>query len=208
MPAPAVSVSTASTVLQDFSHDPPSRSALRSPKLWTPAKVGDLDLDQIHRNIRAAALDFGRRGWKVIQVWGMVANSDGDLVCACPLGAECKEKSGKHPVDYSAGLFDRATSDLDTIARWWDEHPESNVGIVGRDPIGVIIDLDRLKENENGPDGFELWQKLEDKHGPADPTFTEESGTGRHLFLQSRLTYRSATGWRSSPSCPRQVAPR
>ena len=82
------------------------------------------------------------------------------------------------------GLFDRATSDPDTIAEWWDQKPESNVGLVGRDPIGVIIDLDQLKDGETGPDGFELWQEIQEQYGPAPDTFTEVSGSGgRHLFF-------------------------
>jgi hypothetical protein len=185
------------TILQDLSEDlstfVPEAKKRRGPRkkktkqpaaLWTPAKVGDLDLDQIYRDIRAGALDYGRRGFPVIQVYGMVASPDGYLICSCEAGIQCGKKSGKHPRGV-VGLFDDATSDLDTIAQWWDEHPESNVGLVGRDGIGVIIDLDRLHEGETGPDGFELWQKLEEQHGAAPETFTEDSGSlGRHLFYQ------------------------
>jgi hypothetical protein len=153
--------------------------------MWTPPKVGDLDLDAIHAAIREAALDYARRGWKVIQVYGMVATADGDLICECRAGARCGKNSGKHPRGV-AGLFERASSDSEVVAQWWEEHPESNVGLVGRDPIGVIIDLDHLKEGETGPDGFDLWQELQEQYGPADPTFTEDSGSlGQHLFFRT-----------------------
>ena len=194
----AASGSSTPQELRDFSDDTLSetrrvaqrpRTARRTAKrradtLWTPAKVGDLDLDAIHEANRQAALDYAARGWKVTPIWGMVASVYGELVCACPLGYKCGRDSGKHPWG-GFGLFDRATSDPDTIAQWWEQRPESNVGLVGRDPIGVIIDLDRLKEGETGPDGFELWHELEEQYGPADPTFTEDSGSlGQHLFFQ------------------------
>jgi hypothetical protein len=191
--------SGSSPPLRDYSDDSPNweprllakqpRTARRNPnkkridRLWTPAQVGNLDLDAIHAAIREAALDYAARGWKVIPIWGMVASVYGELVCACPLGYKCGSNSGKHPWA-GVGLFDLATSDPDTIAQWWEQRPGSNVGLVGRDPIGVIIDLDRLKEGETGPDGFELWQELLDLHGPADTTFTEDSGSGgRHLLF-------------------------
>ena len=191
-----MSSESSSPVLWDFSDDTLSeartptkrprarRNATKSKRqLHTPAQVGDLDLDAIHAAIREAALDYTRRGWRVIQVYGMVATADGDLICECRAGAKCGTNSGKHPRGV-AGLFERATSDPEVVAQWWDEHPNSNVGLVGRDPIGVIIDLDHLKEGETGRDGFELWQELEEQYGPAPETFTEISGSGgQHIFF-------------------------
>ena len=184
-------------LLRNFSDDTPSEARLptkhprtrrnatkRKHRRLTPTEVGDLDLDSIYAANRVAALDYARRGWKVIQVYGMVATAEGELICACRAGAKCGKDSGKHPRGV-VGLFERSTSDPEVIARWWDEYPESNVGLVGRDPIGVIIDLDRLKEGETGPDGFALWHDLQEQHGPAPDTFTEDSGSlGRHLFFQ------------------------
>lgn len=188
--------SSSPPLLRDYSDDPPSEARLPSKRprtrrhainskgqLPTPSDVGDLDLDAIHAANREAALDYAARGWKVIQVYGMIATPHGDLICACAAGARCGKNSGKHPRGV-VGLFERATSDLEVIAQWWDEYPESNVGLVGRDGIGVIIDLDRLKEGETGPDGFELWQELQELHGTAPDTFTEDSGSGgRHLLF-------------------------
>jgi hypothetical protein len=190
----SASGSSPPTILRDFSDDTPTRearlltkrprTARRNPKkrkpdtLWTPAKVGDLDLDAIYRDIREAALDFARRrGLKVIPLWGIVVSVDGDLVCACPDGIECTH-TGKHPWVGEA-WYDKASSDPEVVARWWDERPESNMGLLcGVNPVGVVVDLDLNKVGETGLNGYELLNQLEASHEAIPETWTVITGSG------------------------------
>ncbi len=64
------------------------------------------------------------------------------------------------------------------------------MGLVGRDPIGVIIDLDRLHEGETGPDGFELWQELQDFTDlRTQPSLKPQVQTASTCYSQSSLMW-------------------
>ena len=99
-----------------------------------------------------------------------------DGVCACPLGKRC-ESPGKHPMTTN-GLHD-ATTDADTVTRWWARAPEANIGIRTGDAFDVL-DLDGDEAgpwlaryaDERGADTAECWG-----WGPMVAT-----GKGSHLY--------------------------
>jgi P4 family phage/plasmid primase-like protien len=74
---------------------------------------------------------------------------------------------------------DEATTDRQTIIRWWTRVPAANVGIAC-EPSGLyVVDIDC----HNGAQGFESWKALTDIHGePATFTVRTPSG-GKHLYF-------------------------
>lgn len=102
------------------------------------------------------------------------------------------------------GLYD-ATRDVETVVRWWTEHPEANIGIpTGPAPTGCGLDV----IDADGPEGVAAWMKL--KHRLCEPGCSAEAfcdatggfvvlaeaftpgnstvgkGPGRHVFVKAR----------------------
>jgi Bifunctional DNA primase/polymerase, N-terminal len=73
------------------------------------------------------ALKYARLRIPVIPIWTMVRRN-GRIACAC--GRPCGRDAGKHPLGHlvSNGALD-ATTDPETIKRWWAKWPDANVGI-------------------------------------------------------------------------------
>jgi len=110
----------------------------------------------------AAALKYAQRGWHVF-----------------PCQPRSKRPLTKH------GLKD-ATTDVTTIAQWWQQFPAANIGIAtGRSSLAVI-DLD-------GEEGFRSWLELCEEHNL--PTDVPEviTGKGVHLYFTTRDGARPAT---------------
>src|SRR5262245_4099309 len=101
-----------------------------------------------------AALAYARMGWSVF-----------------PLAPRTKE-----PLRGSHGFKD-ATTDPATIERWWQEHPDANIGLATTDV--VVLDIDP----RNGGD-YTL-ADLETEHGRLPHTVESVTGSGgRHIFFQ------------------------
>lgn len=113
----------------------------------------------------SAALAYAARGWPVFPCHGIVDAH----VCTCARGANC-DRPGKHP-RISAGR-NGATTDPDTIRRWWTAWPDANVAIVtGRESGLIVIDVDGEGEALRG-------RELPD-------TVEQITGSGgRHLFYR------------------------
>jgi hypothetical protein len=79
-----------------------------------------LSNEQLENHLVQAALEYARRGWRVLPLHSVI-----DGVCSCG-DKECGSP-GKHPLTRN-GSKD-ATVDEETIRRWWTEAPEANVGI-------------------------------------------------------------------------------
>src|SRR5438128_11940164 len=73
-------------------------------------------------------------GLRVVPIWGIDANGN----CMCRGGASCTS-AGKHPIP-SKG-FHEATTDRAQLAKWWQAHPNANVGIATSADF-TIIDID------------------------------------------------------------------
>jgi hypothetical protein len=92
---------------------------------------------------RRKALAFAKRGYMVLPLHGIYNNrcTCGDVQCCSP---------GKHPRTRH-GAKD-ATTDLEIISEWFDEHPDSNYGVT-TDTLPTV-DIDP----RNG--GDKAWLKL------------------------------------------------
>lgn len=103
------------------------------------------------QSIVEAALGYASRGWRVV-----------------PLG-------GKIPLikEWTAN----ASTDIDTIAAWFHEFPEANVGIATGEKSGVfVLDVD-------GEKGEESLVDLETTFGKLPQTYEVETSRGRHLYF-------------------------
>lgn len=98
-----------------------------------------------------------------------------DGVCSCGNGA-C-EKVGKHPMT-PHGLKD-ATTDRQTIERWWSENPFANIGLpTGASSGVVVVDIDHRH------DVLASLEVLEKKIGTLPATLTSRTGAGLHYFYK------------------------
>lgn len=82
----------------------------------------------------AAALTRAQSGARVVPLY----STDPDGVCDCSKKGAC-ESPGKHP--RTARGLDDASSDPNTIRRWWDQWPIANVGERTDDVARIDIDL-------------------------------------------------------------------
>jgi hypothetical protein len=78
----------------------------------------------------SAALALARRGWAVF-----------------PLRPRTKE-----PYGGTHGVLD-ATADEETIRRWWDEHPDANIGVATGAPGPDVLDIDHPDRAPTGLEG-------------------------------------------------------
>lgn len=75
------------------------------------------------------------------------------------------------------GLKD-ATTDRDTIARWWRREPDYNIAVATGPVSGVfVIDIDGL-------DAEGALRKLEAEHGALPPSVEVITARGRHIYFQ------------------------
>ena len=104
----------------------------------------------------AAALDYARRGWRV-------------LPCV---------PRGKEPIGHLVPhAYQDATTDEATIARWWTAEPEANIGIATVEGLAVI-DQDRHHPDR---DGVEAWDEILKSHDMTEDTLVAITGSnGRH----------------------------
>ena len=118
----------------------------------------------------AAALIYAGYGWQVFPVHTM---QDGR--CSCREGATCKQ-SAKHP--WTRNGFKDGTTDQAKIKRWWQEHPDANIGIVTGETSGiVVIDVDP----RNG--GDKSIKELIERLGKIPPgPVVKTGGGGWHIF--------------------------
>lgn len=84
--------------------------------------------------LRAAALGYAGRGWRVFPLHGIVNG-----VCTC--GRSNCGSAGKHPL-VRRGLYE-ATTDTRVIAEWWRRWRSANIGLATGAESGIIvIDID------------------------------------------------------------------
>ena len=116
----------------------------------------------------ASALDYAGVGWHVFPIHHPTTQG-----CSCR--RECASPY-KHPRTRNG--LDDATTDVDTIQRWWGRGPESNIGIATGEKSGlVVLDVD-------GPEGLDNWDELERRHGTTPASFMVTTPRdGVHLYL-------------------------
>jgi hypothetical protein len=133
-----------------------------------------------------AALEYAELGLPVIPLYPR--RSD---VCGCG-DLDCRNQE-KHPIgDLARNGFKSATTDPDTIRRWWRRFPEAGIGI----PSGaasdiIVIDVDQ----KNGKDGSVALAELTARLGPLPPTWTATTpSNGRHLWFKNPGNIRCSNG--------------
>jgi hypothetical protein len=134
---------------------------------------GDSQEPQEHRNtILDQALAYAARGWPVF-----------------PL-----KPLDKRPM---VKWKDQATTNPDTIRRWWERWPDANVGL----PTGQLSGLVVL-DPDNGPAGAAALAELEHELGQLPPTLTVRTPgdsakgklPGRHLYLRNPGRVKNSAG--------------
>lgn len=137
--------------------------------------------------LRAAALAYAARGWRIIPLH-TPRPADGGT-CSCGR-ADCPS-IGKHPRTRS-GLKD-ATAREAVLQVWWQKWPDANVGIATGARSGlVVLDVDARH------DGMDALSTLLRRHGELPNTLTAATGGGGfHLVFQhpgEGIVIRNAAG--------------
>jgi bifunctional DNA primase/polymerase-like protein/AAA domain-containing protein/primase-like protein len=118
-----------------------------------------------------AALSYAQRDWPVLPLHFVQEGR-----CSCGR-VECGS-TGKHPRT-PQGVKD-ATTDQETIRRWWMDFPEANIGIATGWKSGlVVLDVDPRH------DGDDSLSQLERKYGELSHTVEVlTGGGGRHIYFR------------------------
>jgi len=101
--------------------------------------------------------------------------------CTCNM-PDCKSP-GKHPMISNASWRDLATTNEETIKRWWSWWPEANIAVAtGKASNICVLDFDNKK------DGLAFRQQLLDESADLDKTLQAATGGGgyHHFFLADR----------------------
>ncbi|OGI24852.1 MAG: hypothetical protein A2287_08370 [Candidatus Melainabacteria bacterium RIFOXYA12_FULL_32_12] len=121
------------------------------------------------------ALNYAKLGFKIFPVYNITTN--GECSCGKP---ECKD-AGKHPRT-PRGHLD-ATNDQKVIKKWWEEHPDSNIGVNCKQSGIIAIDTDNHEGKANGVTAFEVLQDENEKI-PDTPT-SITGGGGKHILFKA-----------------------
>jgi len=112
--------------------------------------------------------EYAARGWHVLPLNASIENG-----CSC--GKEKCSSTGKHPL-ISNGVKG-ATTDINTIKKWWVDWYYANIGIAtGKESGIVVLDIDP----KNG--GFESFKGLIKQHGELPKTVKVITGSGGYHF--------------------------
>jgi putative DNA primase/helicase len=120
----------------------------------------------VNNDILEMALKYAEIGIPVIPLHGI--KEDGS--CTCRNGSSCTSK-GKHPI--FNGWHSIATTDKDTITKWWSKYPNANIGIPTGEKSGwLVLDIDTKYE------GDKTLETLEMLYDDLPPTVTAITGSG------------------------------
>lgn len=121
--------------------------------------------------ILAAAHEYRRRGWRVIQLHSV----DETGACSCKRGAHCGRSAGKHPI-VDAWQNSPAYSGPD-IEALWEARPNANIGIATGEPSGFwVLDIDPEH------DGLASMAALVAEHGALPQTWVAQTGSGGYHY--------------------------
>lgn len=124
---------------------------------------------------------YAAAGWKVFPCHGIVRGK-----CTCGKVHSYPKDFGKHPRTRDGQKS--ATDDRHTVARWWEDMPDSNVAVQCSGSGFLVVDIDP----RNG--GLESWDRLDELTGGTMEDTVEArtglyttpggSARGRHLFYR------------------------
>jgi hypothetical protein len=84
-------------------------------------------------------------------------------------------------VPFTPRGFKDATTDPETIERWWDRHPDAAIGM----PTGAASGFSVLDVDTKGDvNGYEGLARLEAQHGPLDTLTASTPSGGEHRFVR------------------------
>jgi hypothetical protein len=115
-----------------------------------------------------AALTYARNGWRVFPLHS-------PQVSGCSCGQSDCSKAGKHP--RITNWQQDASNDPATVAAWWSQWPDANIGLRLDDLIVMDVDV------AAGKGGAESLAKLEAEHGMLDRRARQKTGSGGEPFL-------------------------
>ena len=139
------------------------------------------DTDLPAPRLRTAACWYADHGWSVFPVHGFV-----DGRCTCSSAHQEPKDAGKHP--RFTEWQNLATTDARQAGDWWDELPDSNIGVFCKTSGFFVIDVDPRSGGDDSLLKFE-----EAVEGQLPPTVEATTGVykvdgkevrGRHLFYR------------------------
>lgn len=102
----------------------------------------------------------------------------------------------KIPIEGSRG-FEDATTDLDTIRRWWEQTPDANIGVYPGASGHVVLDIDT--KDPNYADPAATIADIEERVGGLPDTFTVRTPSGGlHLYFRNGGASRDGSDVESS----------
>lgn len=132
--------------------------------------------------LKKASLWYGSTGWKILPCYGL---SDSGR-CTCGGNHTEPKDVGKHPAvgDWNS----RATNEPETIANWWENSPENNIGVVCKTSGFFVIDVDPRSGGVDSYENFlkELGQELPQTIEQYTGTYARGNNKhrGRHIFFK------------------------
>jgi hypothetical protein len=115
------------------------------------------------------ALAYANIGWNVFPLWWIVKSGD-QYRCACSKSS-C-DSPGKHPHPSAKNGQLSATTDSETIQRWWTQYPNANIAVYLAPSHLVAVDIDPRN------DGMTSIEQLEDQHGAVFSDLLQFTGGG------------------------------
>jgi len=88
------------------------------------------------------------------------------------------------------GWPEAATTDPETIGRWWATWPDANVAIYCKKSGLIVIDVDLHKDKDTGEiiDGFKTFDSLVERLGPLPEAWKARTGGGGlHLIFRAPI---------------------
>lgn len=127
------------------------------------------------------AVWYASQGWEVLPCYGIVGGR-----CTCNSTHSEPKDVGKHPKlpEWNTA----ASANIDVVRKWWEDSPDSNVGIYCKGSGFFVIDID---PRSGGPESFEKFEEL--VNGELPSTVEAITGSydvrgkqirGRHLFYK------------------------
>lgn len=103
------------------------------------------------------------------------------------------EERGKRPITRN-GCKD-ATTDAAQVKAWWQQYPESNIGIATGSRSGGIFVIDLDVDEDRGIDGYHMLEDWQRENGRFPDTWTAITGRGGyHLYFKHDSEVRNRAG--------------
>jgi hypothetical protein len=130
----------------------------------------------IRTDLGGAAIEYARRGWRVIPLHHLRQVGERPI-CGCFKRETCRTP-GKHPM--IKNWRETASSDPALVAQWWRVWPRANIGLLmGGGARLVTIDID-------GSTGRSSWEAFQNTFEPVPETLRQTTGRaegGEHFLF-------------------------